>query len=222
MNPTTTHPTAPYAPITQTISKHGIIYALLVTSFLFLILGAPTQVFPEKPPIAPKPVNPVIFTTKPPLIPPEPPKAVEPTPQKISPPILVIPLDKFEPTQIPNTDIIFKHSTLTGIGTFNPENFMTDIIDQAHLDIQPTPLITAKPIHPYEKKKAGISGTVLVEFLIDPTGHVVDPVIIHSSDSDFENPTLKAIRKWTFSPGLKNGEAVWTRAQIPFEFSVNN
>ncbi len=71
-------------------------------------------------------------------------------------------------------------------------------------------------------KKEGIGGDVLVEFLIDPSGRVVDARIVSSSGPAFNQPTLKAIRKWTFTPGLKDGEAVWTQARIPFEFSVND
>jgi len=182
-----------------------------------------SQIPPTYPPPPPHHKNDVVAAKKPPLIPPEPPKPIDQTPEQAPVPILQPTPPKHSITPIPFDSInpLVTQATSSIFGPFVPPGYPSSIIDLSHLDTQPTPIITVTPTHPYEKKKTGVDGNVLVEFLIDPTGRVVEAQIIRSSDPAFNQPTLKAIRKWTFTPALKDGTAVWTKARMPFEFSVN-
>jgi protein TonB len=217
-------PNSSYTSITQSNHRSGLVYALLSTTFLFFTLGFISQIPPTFPPSLSPHEHDVITAKKPPLIPPEPPKPIDRTPEQALIPILQPTPQKNSITPIPFDSInpLISQTTNNSIfGPLAPPRYVSSIIDPSHLDTQPTPIIAVTPTHPYEKKKKGIDGNVLVEFLIDPTGRVVEAQIIKSSDPAFIQPTLKAIRKWTFTPALKDGKAVWTRARIPFEFSVN-
>ncbi len=210
-----------YTSITQSNHRSDLIYSLLFTTFLFFTLGLISQIPPTFPLPLTQHENDVVAAKNPPLIPPEPPKEIVSEPDQTPLPDLV-PVQENTPIRpIPNITINTNLTETTDFGTFVPSSYSPSIFDPSYLDTQPTHIITAIPVHPYEMKKEGIGGNVLIEFLIDPSGRVVDPRIVSSSDPAFNQPTLKAIRKWTFTPALKDGIAVWTRARIPLEFSVN-
>jgi protein TonB len=59
-----------------------------------------------------------------------------------------------------------------------------------------------------------------VEFVVDEAGRVMHPFVVRSSRAGFEAPTLRAVEKWRFEPGKKDGRAVRFRMQIPVTFSL--
>jgi len=70
-------------------------------------------------------------------------------------------------------------------------------------------------------RKAKVEGVVTLVFLLDETGHVEDPRVENSSRPEFEKPALEAIRKWRFSPGMKDGQPVRTYIRVPMRFRVS-
>lgn len=96
------------------------------------------------------------------------------------------------------------------------------MFDLASLDQKPTPRFRVNPVYPYEMRLRRESGQVLVGFIVDASGDVVSPHIISSTNATFEAEALRAIAKWKFNPGRKNGANVSTRnVQQPFNFSLN-
>jgi len=89
------------------------------------------------------------------------------------------------------------------------------------LDNPPRTRSQIAPVYPYEAKVAGRPGEVMVEFVVDESGRVVDPHVVSSNDPAFEAPTLRAIAKWRFEPGRKAGRIVRFRMAVPVAFSVN-
>jgi len=69
-------------------------------------------------------------------------------------------------------------------------------------------------------RKAKVEGVVTLIFVLDETGRVEDPRVENSSRPEFEKPALDAIRKWRFSPGQKDGQAVRTYIRVPLRFRV--
>ncbi|MDR1816738.1 MAG: TonB family protein [Puniceicoccales bacterium] len=95
------------------------------------------------------------------------------------------------------------------------------MFDLSALDQKPTPRFKVPPVYPYEMRRARISGTVVVGFIVDSDGNVQNPYIISSTNPAFEAESLRAIAKWRFKPGRKNGRDVNTRnVQQPFNFSL--
>ncbi|MCM2274471.1 MAG: energy transducer TonB [Candidatus Didemnitutus sp.] len=99
---------------------------------------------------------------------------------------------------------------------------MKDLFDVANLDQIPVARVQPAPNYPFEMKRAGISGTVTLEFIVDSKGDVVAVQIIRSSQREFEQPAIQAVQKWKFRPGRKGGRAVNTRCQIEIPFTLTD
>lgn len=99
---------------------------------------------------------------------------------------------------------------------------LTNVFDLSELTKKPVPTFQARPPYPFDMKRAGINGEVLVRFNVDAKGNVYDPVILRSSNSAFEETVLTTVLKWKFRPGQKGGADVNTRnvqILIPFKLS---
>jgi len=99
---------------------------------------------------------------------------------------------------------------------------MGQIFDLASLDQKPEPRVRTAPQYPFEMRRAGLSGDVLIEFIVDTNGEVKDPVIIKTSNSGFNDAAIQAVLKWKFKPGRKGGSAVNTRVRQPLPFNLNS
>jgi protein TonB len=69
-------------------------------------------------------------------------------------------------------------------------------------------------------RRAGINGSVVVEFIINTEGDVIQTQIVRSSHREFEMPALQAVQKWKFKPGRKGGRVVNVRASQLLEFNA--
>ena len=76
------------------------------------------------------------------------------------------------------------------------------------------------PDYPLAMKHGGIEGSVVVEFDVDRSGQVVGIRVLRSTHREFEEPTLRAVLKWRFEPGRRNGKAVPFRMQVPVDFHL--
>jgi|GEM_PF-5355421 len=84
------------------------------------------------------------------------------------------------------------------------------------------PVTTAEPKYPYLQRRAEAPAEVTVAFTVDVHGKVVGANITHTSNRDFNEATLAAIKQWTFAPALKEGKPVATQLQQTFVFSVRD
>jgi protein TonB len=94
------------------------------------------------------------------------------------------------------------------------------IFDISKLDQIPVIVVQQKPAYPFEMRRAGVSGTVTVDFIVDTEGNVRQAAAISSSQTDFEQAAVQAVSKWRFRPGKKAGHAVNTHMQVPIAFSL--
>ena len=65
-----------------------------------------------------------------------------------------------------------------------------------------------------------VNGWVIVECIIDKTGHIRDARVIKSSFTPFEQPALDAVQQWVFSPGTLRGQPVDTIFDLTVAFQV--
>lgn len=91
----------------------------------------------------------------------------------------------------------------------------------ALLDNSPRTRFQAAPVYPYSAKRDGTSGEVLVEFVVDETGSVLDPRVVRSSNPVFEESSLRAVAKWKFEPGKRDGRVVRFRMTVPVVFTLS-
>ena len=96
-----------------------------------------------------------------------------------------------------------------------------NIFDLAQLDNKPEARVRIKPVYPFEMRRSGLKGEVVVGFIVDSTGEVRDPYVVRSSNPGFEEAAIQAVLKWKFKPGKKGGVAVNTRVAQPLSFSLN-
>jgi len=99
---------------------------------------------------------------------------------------------------------------------------MKDLFNLADLDQHPQPIAQISPDYPYEMKRAGISGEVTAQFIVDSTGAVVQVQIMRATQHEFEEPVTRALYKWRFRPGKKGGRAVNTKMEQTFPFVLRD
>ncbi len=98
---------------------------------------------------------------------------------------------------------------------------MANLFNLADLDQKPEARVRTAPMYPFEMRRSGLKGSVVVGFIVDSSGNVRDPYIVRSSNPGFEQAAIDTVLKWKFKPGKKGGVAVNTRVQQPIEFSLN-
>jgi len=97
-----------------------------------------------------------------------------------------------------------------------------NIFDISQLDQIPVARFQPGPQYPYEMRRAGINGQVLVGFICDSDGNVRDPYVMNSSHREFEVPAVQAVAKWRFKPGRRGGKNVNTRMSVPIVFTCTD
>lgn len=116
----------------------------------------------------------------------------------------------------PNTGVVsIPTARQTGLGQG------IEVFDISKLDQAPVPKFRARPQYPFEMRRAGITGEVIVEFIVDTQGNARNAFAVRSTQREFEQAAVQAVNKWKFRPGRKNGRAVNTRMQVPIVFTLN-
>jgi TonB family protein len=96
----------------------------------------------------------------------------------------------------------------------------TPALSVAQLDRFPQVKARSAPTYPDELRQAGITGEVLVEFVVDGNGAVQGAFPVSSTHPDFEAAAVAAVEKWKFDAGLKGGRPVNTRLRQAITFSL--
>lgn len=91
----------------------------------------------------------------------------------------------------------------------------------SQLDQAPIETYKARPVYPESMRRLGISGDVMVDFIVDPSGKVRNATAVHSSQREFEESACSAVSKWKFRPGRKDGRAVYVHMQVPIIFTLS-
>jgi periplasmic protein TonB len=96
------------------------------------------------------------------------------------------------------------------------------IFDLSMLDQLPVATYQAPPTYPYDMKKAGITGTVTVAFVLEADGHVSSAYAESATQHEFEANAIQAVMKWRFHPGRRGGRAVRTHMSVPIKFTLDD
>lgn len=103
-----------------------------------------------------------------------------------------------------------------GLAPAGPPVFRT-----GELDRTPRIRTSSAPGYPFEARKAGLTGEVLVEFLVNERGEVESPRAVNATHPVFVDSALKAATRWRFEPGRKDGRPVRFRMAVPFVFTLD-
>jgi len=90
-----------------------------------------------------------------------------------------------------------------------------------------TPVSLARPyeaVYPRKAKLLGASGTALMQFVVDTTGHAKKSTItaIESTYADFSEAAASAVADMEFTPATMDGHKIERLVQIPFNFTLHN
>jgi protein TonB len=97
---------------------------------------------------------------------------------------------------------------------------LSNLFNIGDLDQPPVARVRQSPTYPYDMRRAGINGSVTVEFIISTEGDVIDTRVVKSTHREFEMPALQAVGKWKFKPGRRRGQVVNVRASQQLEFNA--
>jgi protein TonB len=166
-----------------------------------------------------------------PKIEPDEPEVVEDqqqqVPQDIAPPMqndvpqLVTPQSFVQQIEPPPPDLSALSKNIVKIPETRNGLAGIEVFDISKLDQVPSARFQARPQYPFEMRRAGISGEVLVDFIVDTNGDVRNAFAVHSSQREFESAAVQAVSKWKFRAGRKNGHAVYTHMQVPIVFTLD-
>ena len=96
------------------------------------------------------------------------------------------------------------------------------VFEIGDLDEPPRPLARLDPIYPPQARMRRAEGNVTVEFVVAADGSVRDVAVVSSQPDDlFVSSAVRAIERWRFVPGTKDGEAVATRVRQRVEFKLD-
>lgn len=85
-------------------------------------------------------------------------------------------------------------------------------------DVLPVARVQPPAAYPPALLAERVSGRVNIDFLVDGTGRVQNAFVTKSTQREFEEPALEAVKRWGFDAGLKNGRSVITHMVVPIAF----
>lgn len=75
--------------------------------------------------------------------------------------------------------------------------------------------------YPELAKNAGIEGRVVVQFIVDENGDVIDPRVIRGIGGGCDEAAIEAVRGVKFTPGVQRGRNVAVQFQLPIVFRLS-
>lgn len=86
----------------------------------------------------------------------------------------------------------------------------------------PVPVRKEKPLYTNEAMRLRLQGTAWIECVVLADGTVGNPRIVRSLDPTYglDQEALKAVRRWRFRPGLRNGQPVAVLVTIAMDFNL--
>lgn len=108
-----------------------------------------------------------------------------------------------------------------GTGGAGPAGGVPGELDMKQVDTPPTPIHKVEPDYPQMAKKMGISGRVVLKFLVRTDGSTGKASVVESNPPGvFDRSALDAVEKWRFKPGRFRGSVVATWVVLPVQFRL--
>jgi len=90
------------------------------------------------------------------------------------------------------------------------------------VDQPPRTLRAPLPKYPFEAKQKGITGKVILRFVVDTNGNAREPQIVSAvPEGVFETAALEAVVNYKFRPAMKGGKAVDCVVRLPISFDLS-
>ena len=89
----------------------------------------------------------------------------------------------------------------------------------ADLPVPPHKIVDVRPIYPEPARAARIEGLVVMEAVLDPTGHVTQLRVIRSVPL-LDQAAMNAVRQWRYTPTMYYGKPVSVLMTITINFTL--
>lgn len=76
-----------------------------------------------------------------------------------------------------------------------------------------------QPVYPQEARDAGVRGTVIIEAIVDETGHVAETKVLRSV-TGLDQAAVDAVMQWEYTPTLLNGAPVPVLMTVTVTFTM--
>lgn len=114
-----------------------------------------------------------------------------------------------------------KDSVGDGPLTANTTPATSDVPIPVRGDVKaPVVIHRVNPLYPRLALTARMNGTVVVECIIDKTGHIRDARVLSSSSPMFNQSAIDAVEQWQFAPGTLYGNKIDTIFDLTVTFRV--
>ncbi|HVU36141.1 MAG TPA: TonB family protein [Opitutaceae bacterium] len=216
--------------------RRDLIIGILVSALIHAGAFFGDRLFPNRPP-PPKKVEeaPTVQLVEMPKIEPDEPDKVETTDEPVTPMDFAPPMQTDVPQLVTDTSFVQRIQPpppenlrpATGIVAIPENRDMSQfrgmkVFDLSQLDQTPIARVRVAPQYPFEMRRAGVTGEVTVDFIVDTNGDVQNAYAIKSTQREFEQAAVQAVSKWKFKPGRKGGRNVNTHMQVPIVFTLND
>lgn len=94
-----------------------------------------------------------------------------------------------------------------------------EIIEFWAVEQVPVMVSSVAPVYPDVARKAGLEGTVFLEFTVGQDGRVRDAVVVRGPQI-FHEAALEAVYKFVFKPAIQNDKPVRVRMTQPIRFRL--
>ncbi|SMO69169.1 M56 family metallopeptidase [Gracilimonas mengyeensis] len=82
--------------------------------------------------------------------------------------------------------------------------------------------IQSKIEYPEQARKAGIEGQVVVRFVVDENGDVIEPEVVRGISSGADAEALRVVKEAQFEPGMQRGKAVRVQYAMAINFKLQD
>ena len=127
-------------------------------------------------------------------------------PPPVAPPVLTPPVVTLEAPPVPADPV--------------DDDPVFVVVEQEPVLIDGLEGLQRRVVYPAFAVRAGIQGTVYVQFVVDRTGAVTEPVVLRSPSELLSEAALNAVRTARFEPGQQRGRPVRVRYQLPVRFTL--
>jgi len=76
--------------------------------------------------------------------------------------------------------------------------------------------------YPEMARKAGIEGTVSIQFIVNKEGKVEDPRVLRGIGGGCDEEALRVVKQAEFEPGRQRGKPVRVQYSLPIRFQLQN
>lgn len=110
-----------------------------------------------------------------------------------------------------------------------PKQAEEEIEDEIFVVVEQPPVLIGgiagvqkRIVYPELALKVGIEGRVVVQFVVDREGRVVNPVVMRGIGGGCDEEAIRAVKTAKFQPGMQRGRPVSVRYSLPITFKIYN